>query len=75
MDNVITAVAGLFDALTSRRVYKPAWTRRSAFDYILKSRARQFDPAVVDAFIALYRRRAFDAILTSRTTAGNLALS
>ena len=70
----IVHLADVYDALTSRRVYKPAWPKQEALDSILKNRGRQFDPDVVDAFVALYRRRAFDAILNSRPSAANITL-
>ena len=47
----IVAVADVFDALTQERPYKPAWPIREAIAEIDRQRARQFDPAVVDAFM------------------------
>lgn len=47
----IVAVADVFDALTSERVYKKAWDVDKAFEYIKEQRAKQFDPSVVDAFL------------------------
>jgi hypothetical protein len=47
----IVAVADVFDALTSRRVYKPAMRVRDAVTIIREGRGTQFDPAVVDAFL------------------------
>jgi HD-GYP domain-containing protein (c-di-GMP phosphodiesterase class II) len=46
----IVHVADVFDALTSPRVYKPAWSRPEAMEYIHESRDRMFDPQVVSAF-------------------------
>lgn len=46
----ICAVADVFDALTSERPYKQAWTVNSAYDWILSEAGRHFDPAVVSAF-------------------------
>lgn len=48
----IVAVSDVFDALTSRRPYKPAWPLRRAFDYIEANRGIHFDPDCVDAFFA-----------------------
>lgn len=48
----ITAVADVYDALTSERPYKSAWTHEDAAALILGERGRQFDPLVVDAFEA-----------------------
>ena len=48
----ITAVADVFDALVSRRVYKPAFPIDQSVDIIRNGRGSQFDPDVVDAFLA-----------------------
>jgi HD-GYP domain-containing protein (c-di-GMP phosphodiesterase class II) len=47
------AVADVFDALTSDRPYRPAWTMPRARAKILSESGRQFDPGVVDAFSAI----------------------
>jgi putative two-component system response regulator len=49
----IVAVADVFDALTHERPYKHAWPVDRAVDEISAQREKQFDPAVVDAFLAL----------------------
>lgn len=46
----IVAVADVFDALTSVRVYKDAFSRDVAFAMIQQETGRHFDPAIVDAF-------------------------
>jgi putative two-component system response regulator len=48
----IAAVADVFDALTSDRVYRPAFPLRSAIEEMQGQRAGHFDPVVVDAFMA-----------------------
>ncbi len=48
----IVALADVYDALTSRRIYKAAMSHQDAMAIIVKERATQFDPWVVDAFIA-----------------------
>lgn len=48
----IVAVADVYDALTSNRVYKPAFSHATAKDIILDGRGTHFDPAMVDAFLA-----------------------
>ena len=47
----LMALADVYDALTSRRVYKDAFPHAKARDIILEGRSTQFDPLVVDAFI------------------------
>jgi putative two-component system response regulator len=46
----ISAVADVFDAIVSRRVYKPAIPLEQALDIVRDGRATQFDPDVIDAF-------------------------
>jgi response regulator RpfG family c-di-GMP phosphodiesterase len=43
----------VYDALISRRVYKPAFSFEQARDTILAGRASHFDPDIVDAFVAV----------------------
>ena len=47
----ISSVADVFDALVSRRSYKPGWTFEDAYQEIVKGRGTQFAPRAVDAFI------------------------
>jgi putative two-component system response regulator len=49
----ITAVADVFDALTHARPYKDAWNADRAVAVITSQAGLQFDPRVVDAFLAL----------------------
>jgi putative two-component system response regulator len=49
----LMALADVYDALISRRVYKPPFTHAQARDLILAGRAQHFDPDVTDAFLAL----------------------
>jgi len=46
----ITAIADVFDALGSDRVYKKAWDDERIFKLFKDERAEQFDPALVDLF-------------------------
>ena len=48
----IVAVADVFDALTSERPYKKAWTVEQAAELLREGRGRHFDPACLDAFFA-----------------------
>ena len=49
----VVAVADVFDALTHGRPYKPAWPAERALAEIRREAGGQFDPRVVDAFLAL----------------------
>lgn len=46
----IVALADVYDALTSRRRYKKAFSHEEACSIIVRERGRQFDPDLVDAF-------------------------
>jgi putative two-component system response regulator len=46
----IAAVADVFDALTSLRPYKRAWSMNHAFTYLYENAGEQFDPNCVAAF-------------------------
>ena len=46
----IVAVADVFDALTSERPYKHAWSFQDALSYIQTESGKHFDPACVRAF-------------------------
>ncbi len=48
----IVALADVYDALTTRRVYKPAVSHRNARHIIIAGRGTQFDPNIVQAFLA-----------------------
>jgi putative two-component system response regulator len=52
----LMAVADLFDAMTSRRVYKPAMPFAQAREVIAAERGRQFDPDVAAAFLASHQQ-------------------
>lgn len=47
----IMAVADVFDALTSPRVYKPAFSVEKALSIIEEGKGTQFDPKCVEAFM------------------------
>jgi putative two-component system response regulator len=47
------AVADTYDALTSKRVYKSQVSHDEAVKIIIESKGSQFDPTVVDAFLAV----------------------
>ena len=49
----ITAVADVFDALSSRRAYKKAFPLDECFQIMQESRGTHFDPVVLDAFLSV----------------------
>ncbi len=57
LDGRITAVADVFDALSSKRPYKPAFPLAKCFGILEDNRGTHFDPAVLDAFLAQGRYR------------------
>ncbi|MDF2721708.1 MAG: hypothetical protein K0Q59_1383 [Paenibacillus sp.] len=48
----ITAIADVFDALSSERVYKKAWGLPDIVALFQEERGKHFDPALVDIFLA-----------------------
>ena len=72
----IVALADVYDALTSRRPYKDAMPHKHARELITQERGRHFDPAVVDAFLAVehdFARVARDTAADTRATSTLLA--
>jgi putative two-component system response regulator len=53
----IVTVADVFDALTSERVYKRAWSLAEATRYVIAGSGAQFEPRIVSAFIDIVMRR------------------
>lgn len=47
----IMALADMYDALVSERVYKRKWSHEEACEEITRNKGKRFDPAVVEAFI------------------------
>jgi putative two-component system response regulator len=60
----IACVADVFDALTSDRVYRPAYSVEAARDIMLVERGTQFDPHILDAFLD-----SFDEVMAIRERA------
>jgi HD-GYP domain-containing protein (c-di-GMP phosphodiesterase class II) len=53
----IFAVVDVWDALTSDRPYRPAWSAGKTLEHIRKGSGSHFDPQVVTAFVDLIERR------------------
>jgi adenylate cyclase len=59
----LMALADVYDALTSRRVYKEGFSHEKAMEFILQGSGKQFDPDVIAAFVTRneeFRRVATD---------------
>ena len=48
----IVALTDVFDALGTERVYKKKWEWDKIIDYIKEQSGKQFDPRIVDIFLA-----------------------
>ena len=48
----ISAIADVFDALTSKRPYKEAFSNDKAFQILWEGRGKHFDPELVDLFVS-----------------------
>lgn len=53
----IFAVADVYDALTSDRPYRAAWSKEKALAYIRDENGRHFDPQVVEKFFKLIENK------------------
>jgi putative two-component system response regulator len=51
----LMAVADVYDALRSRRVYKAPMSHEESVDIVMAGRGQHFDPAIVDVFAGLTR--------------------
>ena len=47
------AIVDVWDALTSDRPYRKAWTKEEAFAYLREQSDKHFDPKIADAFLRL----------------------
>lgn len=52
LEGRITAIADVFDALTSQRPYKSAWSVETAFDFLQQESGKHFDARLVEIFIS-----------------------
>jgi len=59
----LMALADVYDALISKRVYKPAFDHETARNIIVEGRGTQFDPLVVEAF--LFEEDAFRSLIVT----------
>ncbi|MDP4170978.1 MAG: HD-GYP domain-containing protein, partial [Bacillota bacterium] len=63
----IAAVADVYDALTSERSYRKAWSHQDAIQLLLKQKGIHFDPDCVDAWIRLCERNPSVYLYPSQT--------
>jgi putative two-component system response regulator len=61
----VVAVADVFDALTHDRPYKLAWPVEQALAEIKRGAGSQFDPGIVDAFLAQHKHATERAVLAA----------
>jgi response regulator RpfG family c-di-GMP phosphodiesterase len=50
----IVAIADVYDALMSKRVYKSAWSEDDVLKYLREQGGTQFDPELIEVFISVY---------------------
>jgi putative nucleotidyltransferase with HDIG domain/PAS domain S-box-containing protein len=53
-DARIVRIVDVYDALTTERVYKPAWTATRAVEFIEQAGGTSFDPEMIRAFRAMH---------------------
>ena len=54
----IFSIIDVWDALTSDRPYRQAWSKEKTCEYILERSGKQFDPKIVEAFFSLVMNEA-----------------
>jgi putative two-component system response regulator len=52
----LMAVIDVYEALTSKRVYKEAFSHEKALQIILDGKEKDFDPSITDAFISIEKK-------------------
>jgi len=48
------ALADVYDALTSQRIYKDCWPEEKVIRYLQEQKSKHFDPELVDVFFSIY---------------------
>ncbi|MBF0266393.1 MAG: two-component system response regulator [Gammaproteobacteria bacterium] len=51
----LMAVADVYDALISKRVYKPAYSHEKAYEIIINGSGTHFDPIIIDIFKSIHQ--------------------
>lgn len=57
----IFTIAHVWDAMTSDRPYRPAWSETSTLQYILSQAGKHFDPEIVQVFKRMHANREIQA--------------
>jgi len=67
----IVSIADVFDALTSKRPYKEAWSAEAGLRAIEAGAGERFDPEIVAGFVALAREGVLEQISSEVGTSGD----
>ncbi len=62
----IISIADFFDAMTTTRSYRKAWSQEQTLDIITKNRGVLFSPRIVDCFMEQIEKRRIEACPTKR---------
>lgn len=54
----IFSIVDVYDAVTSNRPYRLAWTKEAALEYIMSERGKAFDPGIVLQFVNMMKEGA-----------------
>jgi diguanylate cyclase (GGDEF)-like protein len=60
IEGKIMQIADAFSAMTIKRVYRDLISPNDALEELIKKKGTQFDPNLVDTFVTLYNKNAFD---------------
>lgn len=52
----VFSIVDVYDALTSDRPYRGAWSKEKTIEYIREQSGKQFDPHIVDVFLELIQK-------------------
>lgn len=55
----IFTLVDVWDALTTDRCYRPAWTKESAIQHIIEQSGKLFDPTLVPVFLGIIQQNGF----------------
>ena len=51
----VVSIVDVYDALTSRRAYKEAWSKEKAFEYLMQESGISFNPKLIELFVEAMR--------------------